>query len=77
MVAQSGGSEDITINLTDRQREILEIIHTNNKIGYREMAKEIGINDSAVKKHINKLKELGVLKRIGGTRGYWEIFDEN
>jgi len=84
MVAQSGGSIDDTgsiidvkINLTDRQMEILLIIQKNNKIGYRDVAKEIGINDSAVKKHMNKLKELGVLKRVGGTRGHWEVLDEN
>ena len=80
MVAQSGGSmvaqSDSTgseVTLTARQNEILSIIRRNNKIGYRDLAKEIGINDSAVKKHINKLKELGVLERVGGTRGHWEI----
>ena len=57
--------------------EILSIIDKNNKISYRDMAKEIGINDSAVKKQINKLKELGILKRVGGTRGHWEVLDDN
>ncbi len=83
MVSQSSGSIDDTrslvdgaIHLTDRQNEILSIIQKNNKIGYRDIAKELGINDSAVKKHMNKLKELGVLKRVGGTRGHWEVLDE-
>ncbi|WOF17348.1 winged helix-turn-helix domain-containing protein [Methanoplanus sp. FWC-SCC4] len=82
MVAQSGDSIDderskgaANVNLTERQMEILSIIQKNNKIGYRDIAKVIGINDSAVKKHLNKLKELGVLKRVGGTRGHWEVLD--
>jgi len=67
-----GGS----IILTSRQKEIIEIIKGNNKIGYRTLAKELNINDSAVKKHLNNLKEKGILKRVGGTRGYWEVLDD-
>lgn len=32
-----------------------------------------GINESALKKQLNKLKEAGYIRRIGGTRGYWEV----
>jgi len=31
------------------------------------------INESAVKKHLDVLKEKAFIKRIGGTRGYWKI----
>jgi len=69
-----GGSISTSIdNLTDRQKEILKLIQSNNKISYRTIATEIGINDSAVKKHLNNLKNKGAIKRIGGTRGSWEI----
>ena len=44
----------------------------DHKISYRVIAQKLGINESAVKKHLNNLKEKGVLKRIGGTRGHWE-----
>ena len=67
-----GGS----IELTSRQMEIIEIIKDNNRIGYRTLAEELNINDSAVKKHLNNLKEKGILKRVGGTRGYWEVLGE-
>lgn len=72
-----GGSMGGSIDLTDRQRYILSLVHKNSKTSYREMADMLGINDSAVKKHLNALKERGVLKRIGGTRGHWEILDGN
>ena len=59
--------------MSTRQKEILNIIKKDNKISYRAIAKQIKINDSAVKKHLNILKEKGVLKRVGGTRGHWQV----
>lgn len=41
-------------------------------ISYRNIAKKVGINESALKKHLNTLKEKGFLERVGGTRGYWK-----
>jgi len=61
------------IELTPRQEEILNIIKEDNKISYRAIAVNLNINESATLKHINKLKEKGVLKRIGGIRGRWEV----
>lgn len=68
-----GGSISGSIKITDRQKEIVEIIKADNEISYRAIAKKLKINDSAVKKHLNVLKEKSVLKRVGGTRGHWEV----
>jgi predicted HTH transcriptional regulator len=68
-----GGSINTPIQLTDRQKDVLNIIKKNNKISYRKMAEILDIAESAVKKHLNALKEKGVIKREGGTRGWWEI----
>ena len=62
--------------LTDRQKEVLNLIIENNKISYRAIAKKIGINASAVLKHLDTLKEKRIITRIGGTRGYWKIIDK-
>lgn len=70
-----GGSIGGSMEMTDRQAEILLMIKKNNMISYRAIAEAIGINDSAVKKHLNTLKEKGALKRVGGTRGHWEVLD--
>jgi len=67
------GSIDTTIYLTDRQKDIIDLIKQNPRISYRKMAQMLDIADSAVKKHLNKLKKLGAIERIGGTRGYWKI----
>ena len=68
-----GGSMGNNIDLTPRQRNVLELIKKNNKCPYRKMAEHMGINDSALKKHLNKLKEAGYIHRVGGTRGHWEV----
>lgn len=77
---ENGGSIGVSIGgsieMTDRQKEVLDIIKADNRISYRSIAAKLGINDSAVKKHLNALKEKGVLERVGGTRGHWEIINE-
>ena len=70
-----GGSIQESI-LTERQKEILVFIQQNPKVSYRAMAEQLAINESAVKKHLNNLKDAGWLERVGGTRGYWVIKKE-
>ncbi|HLF52908.1 RNA-binding domain-containing protein [Flavobacterium sp.] len=60
-------------DLTERQKEVLEIIIKDDKISYRTIAEEMKINESAVLKHIEQLKEKGYIERIGGTRGFWKV----
>jgi len=60
-------------DLTNRQKEILNLIIDNNKISYKAIAGKLSINESAVTKHMNTLKEKGIIKRIGKTRGYWVV----
>jgi len=68
-----GGVIGGAIKLTERQKEIFTLIVSDNKISYRSIGRKLKINDSAVDKHIKALKEKGFLKRVGGTRGYWEV----
>lgn len=60
-------------NLTDRQVEILELLKENNKLSTRRLSIILDINRSAVLAHIETLRDKGIIERIGGTRGYWEI----
>ncbi len=60
--------------LSERQIEVLELIQKNPKISRRELSEKLGINQSAVQKHLEKLKERGILKRVGSAKGgHWEI----
>jgi ATP-dependent DNA helicase RecG len=65
-----GGTMEL---LTDRQVEVLRMIQKNPKISVRDIAELLQMNTSAARKHIDALKNKGVIIRIGGTRGHWEI----
>ena len=57
-------------------QKILEFISHDPTITIREMASELGISDRAVKKNIQKLKDQGLLRRVGPARGgHWEIVE--
>lgn len=59
--------------ITESQRSVLLLIQNKPQISRQELAKALQINPSAVQKHIENLKEQGVIERIGGTRGYWQV----
>lgn len=67
---QAGGQ---VADLTARQKEVFEYIVDNPKISRSELASKIGINESAIQKHIKALKEKQVIKREGKTTGQWLI----
>ena len=53
------------------------MMYSNRYVSRKEMADSIGISTTSVQKHINKLKALGVLKRIDSARnGHWEFVDD-
>lgn len=63
--------------LTKRQKEILDIIKNNSYISREELSNNLKINQSAIQKHLEKLKEKGLLKRIGPDKGgYWKIIQK-
>ncbi len=68
-----GGQIGGQIPLTDRQRDILDLIKMDNKISRKRISELLDINQSAIIKHIDTLKQKGLLRRVGGTRGYWEV----
>lgn len=68
---QMGGQ--IGGQITESQRSVLLLIQNKPQISRQELAKELQINPSAVQKHIENLKAQGVIERIGGTRGYWQV----
>ena len=63
------------IILTDGQKEIIELIRTNNSITRKQMADKIQtISVDGIKYNLRRLQELGVIRRVGPDKGgYWEI----
>jgi len=60
--------------LGDNRKMILEIIENNPHITLSQLSKTIGISQTAIENNVQKLKEKGILRRIGSARGgHWEI----
>ena len=69
---QAGGQAE---QLTERQQEVLELIRTNPSISRNQLSEKLGINPSAIQKHIDSLKKKGIISRDSDTTGYWEVHD--
>ena len=66
-------SEQI-INAESTQDKILYLIKQNPSITQEKMAKELGFVRSGIAKNIKKMKENGLIERVGSDRnGYWKI----
>ena len=67
-------SNRVSIEVSDSAKAIYLSIKDKPNISRKELAAMTGISLKNTQKHLNKLKELGLIKRIGSTRsGYWEI----
>jgi len=60
-------------NLSDNQQKIIEIMKTNAKVSASKLSEEVGISKRKIEENIAKLKKMGIVERVGGTRGYWEV----
>ena len=55
-------------------RALYDLISVNGDITLVEMAGRLGLSEERVRKQVNKLVELGLVKRVGGRRfGHWEV----
>ena len=64
----------VTVTLEFTQDRILYLIKENPKITQVMMAKELGFVRSTISANIQKMKEQGIIERIGSDRnGYWKI----
>lgn len=62
--------------LTGVQRTIVKLIRMNPSISKNEMMIKGNLSKKAVDYNINKLKAIGILKRVGPDRGgHWEVIE--
>ena len=67
-------TENFTENFSKAQKKILVAIFKSPKITQERLAEIVGISRRSIVSNMNKLKELGVIKRVGSDRqGRWEI----
>ena len=67
-------AKDTVKFLSKNEQKIFELINKNPRITANELSEIISINIRNTKKNMEKLKDKGLLKRIGSDKtGYWEI----
>ena len=70
----AGLAERLVEGLAESQKAILRMVEKKPTISKKEMAAIIGISTTALDKNIKKLKEKGLLKRIGTAKdGQWVV----
>ncbi|MBN2396340.1 MAG: putative DNA binding domain-containing protein [Candidatus Atribacteria bacterium] len=70
---QIGGQMGGQIHLTERQKEVYDLILLNDKISRREIAQKLEIAESAVQKHLKALTNSKIIERMGTNKGYWKV----
>jgi len=61
--------------LGNTKERILAEMKANPKISGTQLAELLDISTTAVEKNIKQLREDGLINRIGGTRGHWEVIE--
>jgi ATP-dependent DNA helicase RecG len=59
-------------------QKIVDFIKDNPQITLSELADKLNITRNGIDKNIKKLKEQGILRRVGPDKGgHWEILRES
>ncbi len=70
-VARKGGQK-----ITAKQAVVLDFIKQNPSISRSDLSDKLKINESAVRKHLDALRNKGVIKRVGPDKGgHWEVLN--
>lgn len=79
-IYETGGKPDsksgarLGNELGDHEREIMRLIFDNSRISTTMIAESINLSSTSVGNIIKKLKDKGILERMGTARsGYWKI----
>lgn len=55
-------------------KKICDSLRKNPRMSIKELAKMVGLSEAGVKYHLKKLKNEGLIERIGADRGgYWKV----
>ena len=72
-VGESVG-ENVGVKLNKTQRKIIELLKDNPQYTLEQMAQIITVERRTIERNIKKLRENGVLERVGSDReGYWIV----
>ena len=56
------------------QERVLALLRAEPSITRRKLASRLGLSDSGVKYHLEKLRAANMIRHLGATKaGYWEV----
>lgn len=62
------------LDLTNTDEYVIKVIETNGRATATRIAEILGVSESTVRRSFRKLREMGLIKRIGSDKaGYWKI----
>ena len=70
---KAGGREDNREDNEDNSELVLASIARDPRLTVRQLAANLPISKATVERVLKSLQDNGRLRRVGGTRGYWEI----
>ena len=77
--SEEGGQKTAIVDRKGGQKTrdaILDMIIKNAKVTSTQMAESLGINRSAVSKHLKKMQDAGIIRRVGPDKGgHWAIVE--
>lgn len=63
-----------TVNLSEREQKIIELIRSNPNYNASDIAKELGVTRQTINNQMKILKGKGIVVRIGADKnGHWEV----
>jgi ATP-dependent DNA helicase RecG len=72
----NGQTAPIKAPLTDFQVQLLNLIRSNPAVSYDELADLTKRDRTTVMRNVGKLKDAGILRRVGSRKtGHWEIVE--
>ncbi|NCC62644.1 MAG: winged helix-turn-helix transcriptional regulator [Verrucomicrobiae bacterium] len=66
------------IDLLGECADLLNALRLTSASDYKELAKTINVSESTVKRQVAKLKNAGIVERIGSKKtGHWKVLEAN
>ncbi|MCQ2070309.1 MAG: winged helix-turn-helix transcriptional regulator [archaeon] len=59
--------------LSDTESSILSLLMDDPHLSIVRISKTLGVSVGVVSNSLNNMRSIGIIERIGGTRGYWAI----
>lgn len=73
-LARKYATVNATVNLTSFQKQLIGLLNDHPNITYSEIAVTLAKDRVTVSRNIKRLKELGIVERVGtDKKGYWLV----